>query len=189
MDLVLSVEGDPPGNQLVAAGAAGDCSLITSLLKQGVSVDSQQTHYGWTALHAAADAGHVRAVEYLIDSGAALDILDVISMTPLMHACSRGRSKVALLLMAAGADVQHERSDDQMTALKFALWGKCSRAVLKELLARGAKKSEAGFTVIHLKSDEPAVSPLLRLIFLGLLLVTIAVSVAFVLRHVEEFGL
>ena len=145
MELILYVPGDPPANQIVAAGAAGEIPLIASLLQQGVPIDARHTHYQQTALHAAADAGHLPAVCYLIDQGADLNAHDDIEMTPLMHACSRGRSKVALSLMAAGADVEHERSDDQMTALKFALWGRCSRKVIRQLLARGPRGQRLDF--------------------------------------------
>ncbi|WP_440533074.1 ankyrin repeat domain-containing protein [Variovorax sp. YR566] len=189
MELILYVPGDPPANRIVAAGAAGEVPLIASLLQQGVPIDAQHTHYKQTALHAAADAGHLPAVGYLIDQGADLNALDNIEMTPLMHACSRGRSTVALRLMAAGANVEHERSDDQMTALKFALWGRCSRTVIRQLLAQGAKRPEAGFPIVHLSSEEPRFNPPIRLLFLSLLLITIVVSVVFILKHVDEMGL
>lgn len=140
-------------------------------------------------MHAAADAGHLPTVGYLIERGADLNALDDIEMTPLMHACSRGRSKVALSLMAAGANVEHERSDDQMTALKFALWGRCSRTVVRQLLARGAKRPEAGFPIVHLSSEELRFSPPGRLLLLSLLLIAIVVSVVVILKHVDEMGL
>jgi ankyrin repeat protein len=46
-----------------------------------------------------------------------------MDLTPLMSACSNGKvlgSRIAMLLIEAGADVNYVRQDDDMTALMFA---------------------------------------------------------------------
>ncbi|MGJ7558874.1 ankyrin repeat domain-containing protein [Variovorax sp. RB3P1] len=154
MNLIYAVRGDPPSNFLVSAASAGDLSGVRKLIEQGLSIDARDSRYQRTALHVAADEGHKDVVKFLISSGASLNLLDDSGMTPLMAACSSGSSTVALFLIRSGADVLHLRPEDGMSALKFALWGRCSRPVLKELMARGATPPEAGFQVVHLVGPE-----------------------------------
>ena len=92
-----------------------------------------------TALHLAATYGLVRPAELLVSSGAALDLLDGMELTPLMCACSRGGpdgSRVAMLLLTAGADATIVRQSDEMTALKFAA-KESEPEVIQALIGKG----------------------------------------------------
>lgn len=156
MNLVYCVDGDPLQNRLVAASAAGDLETIKKLLAEGARPSTPDTRWGATPLHAAADAGHLAVVTYLVERGASLDSRDGSGITPLMAACSAGRNGVALALANAGADVRYERPEDGMSALKFALWGRCSRKVVRTLLSKGASEPEPGFAVVYLASSPSA---------------------------------
>jgi ankyrin repeat protein len=153
MDLIYYIEGDPLQNQLVAASAAGDLGTIKKLVAEGVNPNFPDTRWGATPLHVAAAAGHLPVVTYLVQRSANLNSRDESGMTPLMSACSAGHNAVVLTLLNARADVRFERPEDGMSALKFALWGRCSRKVIKALLSKGASVPEPGFVIVHLDSS------------------------------------
>jgi ankyrin repeat protein len=93
-----------------------------------------------TPLHTAAHLNKAREVQDLIASGANLNALDSMDLTPLMCACSGGKtmgSRIALLLIEAGADVNYVREDDDMTALMFAVHTGTPE-LIQTLIDRGA---------------------------------------------------
>lgn len=76
-----------------------------------------------TPLHTAVALNKAREVQILIASGAKIDALDSNDLTPLMVACSNGKvlgSRIAMMLIDAGAAVNYGRQSDDMTALMFA---------------------------------------------------------------------
>ncbi|WP_084651921.1 ankyrin repeat domain-containing protein [Ottowia thiooxydans] len=185
MRLIYAVSGDPASNFLVSAASAGDLSRVRALLTDDLSVDARDSHYQRTALHVAAEEGHRDVVEFLVASGANLNLLDDTGLTPLMTACSGGRSAVALFLIRSGADVLHLRPGDGMSALKFALWGRCARPVLKELLVRGATPPEDGFKVVHLV-DPASRGGALRRWALGLFVIFGFAALLFVFLEIRK---
>jgi ankyrin repeat protein len=111
------------------------------LLLAGAVDINGRGHGGRTALHTAAGLGLTRSVDFLVKAGADLNLLDENQLTPLMNACSLGKLKggrVAMRLIAAGADVNYVRTSDEMTALKFAA---CEGRpeLIEALLERGAE--------------------------------------------------
>lgn len=137
---------DSPEEALHVATANERLGEMRELLAQGVDVNAccptiMNGQGSGTALHIAATYGLVRPAELLIASGAALNLLDDLQLTPLMSACSCGGpdgSHVAVLLIDAGADVTVVRESDQMTALKFAAKG-CEPEVIQALIEKGAE--------------------------------------------------
>jgi ankyrin repeat protein len=123
------------------AAANSELKEMKLLLADGVDIDGVSSDVlGGTALNTAAYGGQTRVVDFLIDFGADLNTLDSNELTPLMCACSNGKikgSKIALMLIEAGADVKYVRKSDQMTALKFAVES-CSPEVIQALIDRGA---------------------------------------------------
>ena len=110
------------------------------LLDDGADINAVAPYSNTTALAAAAGYGLVRSVNFLLESGADVDLPGAYEMTPLMCACSTGKTKgsrVALRLIEAGADVNVVRTADQMTALKFAV-DDCTPEVIQALLDHGA---------------------------------------------------
>lgn len=62
--------------------------------------------FGWTALHIAAEKGHVKLVELLIDRGADMNWRHEISRLTAFHlAALGGHKEVVKLLAARGADI------------------------------------------------------------------------------------
>ena len=111
------------------------------LLADGVNVNAVASYCGGTPLYQAAGIGAIRSVEFLIGAGADLNATNKFDLTPLMSACSLGKTKgsrVAMRLIEAGADVKHVRASDEMTALKFAVHS-CPAEVIQALIERGAE--------------------------------------------------
>lgn len=136
----------------VGAGANSKRDVLDFLLKEGVDINCKDSRFGDTALHRAASMGSVKTVEFLLDRGAAIDILDGNRLTALANACSKGKKKgsaVALLLLQRGADAKYVRESDGMTAYKFGLWGQCSQEVFDALEQAGAEKPSSDFRIIH----------------------------------------
>eukprot|EP00039_Didymoeca_costata_P002001 m.56873 g.56873 ORF g.56873 m.56873 type:complete len:1086 (-) comp11066_c0_seq3:275-3532(-) len=66
---------------------------------------NERSPHGFTSLHLASDAGHLDAVEFLLEQKAAVDLYSIGNMwTPLHMACVQGHVDVARVLVAAGAD-------------------------------------------------------------------------------------
>jgi ankyrin repeat protein len=123
----------------VLAAAASNLKAMKSLLADGVNINAQPG--GLSALHEAARLALVRSAELLIAEHADLNLLDKDETTPLMTACLAGKtkgSKIALMLLKAGADATMVRADDEMTALKFAV-KRSTPEVLQALITAGAE--------------------------------------------------
>lgn len=100
--------------QFFMAAMAGDVDNIRKLVDQGMQVDctdevvdtwSTPSRYkGYTALHYAARAGHLKAVEALLDLGAKVDIVAPFDGTAL-HAATKYNKDfgVSRVLLRAGA--------------------------------------------------------------------------------------
>lgn len=77
-----------------------------------------------TALHEVGRLGLLKSAQLLIAAAGDLNVRNSNGSTPLMNACLSGQikgSKVAMMLIEAGADVKFVRKSDGMTALKFAV--------------------------------------------------------------------
>src|SRR5215210_6360201 len=95
--------GDDKADGLFSAARRGDAKAVADLLDQGVDVNSK-TAYGATALHFAADKGHVEVVRLLLQRKANPNAADTFySATPLVWANMRSHTAVLAELMANGA--------------------------------------------------------------------------------------
>ena len=93
----------------VAAAGLGDTSSLRRLSRNGVDVNvqSRSTNLieGLTALHAAAAAGQLETVQFLLIISANPNISDSEGKTPLHRAAGQGHAKVVTALLEAGANV------------------------------------------------------------------------------------
>ncbi len=94
------------------ASQVGSTPLVRFLLGAGAQADlpchPEQCGIfnGWTALHFAADAGHLDVVQILLEQGGAqVDSLNSNGDTPLSIAAERGQWDVARWLVAAGGNI------------------------------------------------------------------------------------
>ncbi|QDU61067.1 Ankyrin repeats (3 copies) [Planctomycetes bacterium Pan216] len=131
----------PSADDAVAIAAArGMVKEFRLLLDDGADINAVSSVTRSTALAGAAELGLTKVVGLLLKFGADLDKPGAYDMTPLMAACSLGKtkgSKVAMQLLEAGADVDYVRNEDEMTALKFAVQ-ECKPEVIQALLDKGA---------------------------------------------------
>ena len=123
------------------AAANSKLKEMRLLLDDGADINEIAPYSKSTPLATAAGLGLIRSVEFLLENGANIDRPGAFGMTPLMRACSMGKSKgsrVALRLIEANADVNYVRQSDQMTALKFAVH--CAKPeVIQALIDKGAE--------------------------------------------------
>lgn len=92
--------------QFLRAAATDDLASLQQLAAQRVHPDVQLRR-GWTALHAAAEAGHAGIIRFLLSCGAGLDIQDDASgATPLHLAATGGHVEAIRELLAHWAETE-----------------------------------------------------------------------------------
>jgi len=103
---------------LVTAASQGDVKQVKLLISFGVKCDS---HYmGFTALMAAAAAGHLNCLKVLIARGADVNIKDEDGLGALAMAIYKQRLDCVEYLVSEGADVW-AKAKDGVTPLKAAI--------------------------------------------------------------------
>lgn len=139
------LEGNSPEEALHIATANARLDDMRALIAHGVDVNAKRKTImsGQSLdapLHIAATYGLVEPAELLVNSGADLNLIGGMDLTPLMCACSCGDpdgDRIAQLLIDRGADVTVGRESDGMTALKFAAKD-CDAKTISALIAAGA---------------------------------------------------
>jgi len=63
-----------------------------------------QNHYGWSFLHMAIRHDKIQIVEYLLEKGININIVDSVGWTPLMEAIMDDKPKIVQLLVDKKAD-------------------------------------------------------------------------------------
>lgn len=104
------------GDLLIYAAYDKDFRTVKALLSHGVSTGTTD-HSEWrTALHAAASAGDLRTIQFLISSGADVNVLDRAGDSPAELAASRGHQECATFLEQHGGkrirgdEAQHQKA-------------------------------------------------------------------------------
>jgi ankyrin repeat protein len=93
------------------AAATGNIELLKKYLAEDPQLISARSGRGWTPLCVAAMCGQVKAVEFLIESGADVNGRSSEAMTPLTNLAAKGITNddrcavIATILLAHGADV------------------------------------------------------------------------------------
>ena len=82
----------------------GDASIMRDLLSRGIDPNARDRN-GQTGLMLAAHAGHLAAVQLLIDHGAALNETAKFGLSAVMLAVIAGHKEIAQALARAGADL------------------------------------------------------------------------------------
>src|SRR5687768_9642814 len=102
--LAVLLAATPPDAPVADAAMRGDVDAVRALIKQGADVNAAQGD-GMTALHWAAENGHVEMAQLLIRAGGSLTAVTRRgSHTPLHVAARSGRGPVIEALLEAGAD-------------------------------------------------------------------------------------
>lgn len=150
------------GDELCMAALGGDVDAVESLLDGRLEVDARHSCGGFTALQAAAAAGHNEVVELLLGRGAQVDVRSSHGLTALHVAVAEGRTYVMELLLNSGANVNARTGGPLLpylshppvrgwTPLHFAAHARYQSAVAL-LLDKGAEvnpEDDQGFTPLH----------------------------------------
>lgn len=117
---------EPPKQiKFALASAKGDFVLVKQLFeKGGIEIDAVNGKIG-PALTSASYGGHKEIVEFLLNTGANINVRDDKGTTPLMNAVIGEKVEIVKLLLERGADpnlfVLSEKDDKtNITALTFA---------------------------------------------------------------------
>ena len=105
---LLSAQQIPDRDKEIAlyeCAQAGKPAVMRALLESGCYVDAVPHYDQATALHAAAAAGHLEAVDLLLEFKAHVDVPDITEKTPLMKAVVHGHDGVVSRLVLARADM------------------------------------------------------------------------------------
>lgn len=136
--------GKKLGEQLYVAAQRGHIKKIKKTLKNGVDINYTDGR-SETALHEAADEGHLEVVKYLVEGcvkdgsrekGADIRIRDSKGRTALWQAVDEGREDVVKYLISKGADV-NIKSKKGIPLLQEAVLEK-KLSVVKMLVENGA---------------------------------------------------
>jgi len=105
---------------LVAARRGDELTNIDSLLKAGANSNYASTVHGVTALHLAAQEGHIAIVGTLINAGGDVNSTRDDETSVLQLASERGHDLIVHKLVDTGANVNYARPGDGETALHAA---------------------------------------------------------------------
>jgi len=134
MLLVLPVSGNSMG--LVEASRAGDFTMVQSLLKDNVDVNTSLAN-GTTALAWAVYHDNNPAVDMLLQAGADPNLASDLGVTPLSLACSNQNAAVVSKLLDAGARPDIARQTGETPLMTCANTGAVQ--AVQVLLEHGAK--------------------------------------------------
>lgn len=148
--LGLAFSSTSVASELLDATRAGDVERVAALLSDQPDIN-EATGDGMSALHLAAQAGHVAIVEALLSAGATVDPTTRIgSYTPLHIAATQANDAIVSLLLEAGADATASTTNSHATALHLAAQEVGGAESVKLLLEHGAdpnaKEISAGQT-------------------------------------------
>ncbi len=121
--------------------------------KKVIDVDEKSPLFGWTPLIVAASNGDWHLVQYLIDSGANVNLADDSGGTPLFAASWHKHPVVVEKLLKAGANPNADA--DGLTPLMAAAW-RLNRRTIALLLDAGADpsmKDPRGWTALDFLED------------------------------------
>jgi len=137
IDLLLSRRGSIAlGTSVLRAARGGDIDNLKACAREGANFAATKDAYGRTAIHFAAQAGHLEAVKYLLENSAELNAKDNLGMTALHFEAQAGRLEGVKYLVDKGAEV-NAKDNDEMTALHFAAGGGYLETV-EYLIEKGA---------------------------------------------------
>lgn len=104
------------GWRLRESAAGGNLNKVQKELESGTPVDCTSYSSGRTALHFAAEGGHVDVVRLLIERGANVEAKDAADETPLHVAVAKGQAKCVAELLRSGADAWAHKNSQGKSA-------------------------------------------------------------------------
>ena len=102
---IVSAQAGPKLPIWAAASWRNDIAIVRDHIAAGTNIDTVDDWTGKTALHYAAEYGHLEIAELLLANSANVNRRDDDQATPLYFAAIGGFAEVAVLLLANGAEV------------------------------------------------------------------------------------
>ena len=102
---VIAAHAAPELPIWAAASWRNDIATVRAHIAAGTNIDTVDDWTGKTALHYAAEYGHLEITELLLSNGANVNRRDDDKATPLHFAAMGGFEEVVVLLLANGAEV------------------------------------------------------------------------------------
>jgi ankyrin repeat protein len=134
---LLSSAATPP-DPLLDAVKRNDVATVRSLLQSRKDPNTAQPD-GLTALHLAAELGHIEIAKHLVDAGATVNASTPLEgYTPLHLAAGSARTEMVAFLLFARADVDAVAGASGITPLHLAAQAPNGEAAVRELIRRGA---------------------------------------------------
>ena len=130
----LLVPRDVPG--LHTAASFDLTGLVDTILDRGTLVDAKTNKYSLTALHCAANGGHVATLRLLLDRGASIDMPNVDGETALIIAAHQGHRDSVQFLLERGADI--ERQGYYGRTVLYVAASRGHKSIVELLLEKGA---------------------------------------------------
>ncbi len=118
---IVSAHAGPELPIWAAASWRNDIETVKAHIADGTNIDTVDDWTGKTALHYAAEYGHLEIVELLLANGADVNRRDDDQATPLYFAAVGGFEEVARLLLAYGADI-NARDEARETPMDGAVF-------------------------------------------------------------------
>lgn len=135
-EVLARINIDATVENLLKYSGSGDLNTTELLVQSGVDINSKFGFYGASGIHNASSQGHFKLVEWFINHGVDVDVVDNFGSTPLVWASYNGRNKVVELLLSEGAN-PNTLVKQGPTALVAAIQSK-SIPTIKHLLEYGA---------------------------------------------------
>jgi ankyrin repeat protein len=146
---------------LYTASDMGNLAMVKCLVHLGADVNVQ------TPLHAAARAGHLDVMRFLVERGALPNKADFEGDTPAMYAAQTSRlDSLRCIVKELGGEVNHENNESE-TALTLAVSEgnlELMRCLVMELGADVNHLSKTSFLPIQLAARENSIDVLLCLV-------------------------
>lgn len=185
------VQGQTPAG--ILASRSHDDTENEILLQEAAklfSVESMETtdNHGETAIHLAAENGHIRMLKVMMEKGINVNLTEdapaEAGMTPLHLACLKARTEVVRLLIAAGAD-------DAMTIRKGA--SPAHLVLMKDRWGKSLKTEQMAEIIKELKHldipDEEGLTPLMLLRHSTRELLPIFMEKGVNVNHADRYGM
>ncbi|MFQ5982391.1 MAG: ankyrin repeat domain-containing protein [Woeseiaceae bacterium] len=134
----LPVAAESPDGETALARAVyrDDALAVEQMLETGTDVNVSND-YGVTPLHLACANRNSAIVRQLLDAGGNPNLSKLTGETPLMTCAASGAVDAGRLLLAHGADPNAAETDENQTALMWAVAGQHAESV-GDLISRGA---------------------------------------------------
>ena len=115
-------------------GMGMKASVARMLKMRNIDVESRDSKYGWTCLHAAAGSGQLDMCRMLLEKGAQMNAKESDGMTPLHYACHRDHIEIVRLWCDRGSNIEAINIKGGTPLYYAALNGHLS--VVKELVEK-----------------------------------------------------